>query len=215
MANGILAHHFADIEQQRETASLGMWVFLATEVMFFGGLFLTYTVYRWTYPEAFAAGSSHLSVWLGGINTAVLLTSSFSMALAVHAAQEGRPRALMLWLVATMILGAAFLGIKAYEWMHEAHLGLLPGTGFAFTTPDPARFTSREVELFFVLYFTMTGFHALHMIIGLTIMAVLLLQAYRRRYSQVYNSPVEVSGLYWHFVDIVWIFLFPLLYLVS
>ena len=211
----VLAHHFADIDQQRATASLGMWVFLATEVMFFGGLFLTYTIYRWSYPEAFSAGSHHLSLWLGGVNTAVLLTSSFSMALAVHAAQERRRRALMVWLVATMVLGAAFLGIKAYEWLHEAQLGLLPGSNFTFSTPDPASFQSRQVELFFVLYFTMTGFHALHMIIGLAIMTVLLIQAKRGRYDAVYHSPVEVSGLYWHFVDIVWIFLFPLLYLVS
>jgi cytochrome c oxidase subunit III len=210
----VLQHQFEDMDQQHGAAMLGMWIFLATEVMFFGGLFLAYSVYRLYYPHAFAAGSSLLSVPLGAANTAILLCSSFSMALGVRAAQSGQRRALLSFLVATVVLGAAFLGIKGYEYNHDYREGLVPGGSFHYAVAAPG-VESRNVELFFVLYFTMTGLHALHMIIGLGVMAVLALNALRGRYSPAYHNPVEMAGLYWHFVDIVWIFLFPLLYLIG
>jgi len=205
-----LAHHFDNLAQQNEAATLGMWVFLATEVLFFGGLFITYLVYRNWYPEAFTAGSRELVVWAGTTNTAVLITSSLTMALAVHAAQTGQRRLLMALLVATMALGCVFLGIKAFEYYTEYVEHHVPGAGFLFEGREAA-----HAQIFFSLYFMMTGLHALHMIIGLGIMSVMLWWSYRRVITAEYFSPIEISGLYWHFVDIVWIFLFPLLYLIG
>ena len=205
-----LAHQFDDLGQQKEASIFGMWVFLVTEVMFFGGMFAGYATYRFRYHEAFMAGSNHLDILLGGINTAVLILSSLTMAMAVHAAQLSKRRALMVYLVLTMLLGSAFLGIKAVEYSHKFHQHLVPGPHFAFEGADP-----QHAQLFFSFYFAMTGFHALHMIIGLGLLAVILWMAYKGRFSAEYNNPVEVSGLYWHFVDIVWIFLFPLLYLIG
>jgi cytochrome c oxidase subunit 3 len=205
-----LAHHFDNLEQQNEAATLGMWVFLVTEVLFFGGLFATYLVYRNWYPEAFAAASHELDVTLGTINTVVLITSSLTMALAVHAAQLGQRRLLMTFLVLTMVLGAAFLGIKGVEYYHKFAEHHVPGPGFQF---EKEHF--RHAQLFFSLYFVMTGLHALHMVIGIGIMLVMLWWAWRGTITAEYYSPIEISGLYWHFVDIVWIFLFPLLYLIG
>jgi len=205
-----LAHHFDNLAQQGEASTLGMWVFLVTEVLFFGGLFLVYLVYRSTYPEAFIAGSHELDVMLGGINTAVLITSSLTMALAVHAAQTGHRRTLMIFLVVTMVLGAAFLGIKSVEYYHKFVEHHVPGPGFQFEEEY-----IKHAQLFFSLYFIMTGLHALHMIIGLGIMTWMLWWSWRGVVSAEYYSPIEISGLYWHFVDIVWIFLFPLLYLLG
>jgi cytochrome c oxidase subunit 3 len=205
-----LAHHFDDLAQQKAAATLGMWVFLVTEVLFFGGLFMVYTVYRSWYPAAFAAASHELDVVLGTVNTAVLITSSLTMALAVHAAQLGKRRVLMTFLVVTMILGAAFLGIKSVEYYHKFAEHHVPGPGFQFEKEYV-----RHAQLFFSLYFLMTGLHALHMIIGLGIMTWMLWWAWRGTITAEYYSPIEISGLYWHFVDIVWIFLFPLLYLLG
>ena len=205
-----LAHHFDNLAQQGEASTLGMWVFLVTEVLFFGGLFLVYLVYRSTYPDAFIAGSHELDVLLGGINTAVLITSSLTMALAVHAAQTGHRRTLMIFLVVTMVLGAAFLGIKSVEYYHKFVEHHVPGPGFQFEEEY-----IKHAQLFFSLYFIMTGLHALHMIIGLGIMTWMLVWSWRGIITAEYYSPIEISGLYWHFVDIVWIFLFPLLYLLG
>jgi cytochrome c oxidase subunit 3 len=205
-----LAHQFDSLDQQKETATLGMWVFLVTEVLFFGGLFLTYAIYRSWYPRAFAAASHELDVTLGTINTAVLITSSLTMALAVHAAQLGRRNLLMTLLVATMVLGGVFLGIKSVEYYHKFAEHHVPGPGFTFE-PEYAR----NAQIFFSLYFLMTGLHALHMIIGLAVLLVMLWWAWRGTVTAEYYSPVEITGLYWHFVDIVWIFLFPLLYLIG
>jgi cytochrome c oxidase subunit 3 len=205
-----LAHHFESLEQQTEATTLGMWVFLVTEVLFFGGLFLVYTVYRSLYPDAFIAASHDLDVTLGTINTGVLITSSLTMALAVHAAQLGRRKTLMLFLVATMILGSVFLGIKSLEYYHKFVEHLIPGPAFEFTKEY-----LRNAQLFFSLYFLMTGLHAVHMIIGLGIMLWMLIWAWNGTITKEYFSPIEISGLYWHFVDIVWIFLFPLLYLIG
>lgn len=203
-----LRHQFDDLEQQRDTSILGMWTFLATEVMFFGGVFLGFAVYRMHYTEGFAEAAHHLKMHLGAINTAVLLGSSLTVALAVHAAENGSKRALIRNLVLTMVLGTAFLAIKGYEYYLEYAEGLVPGLNFHYTGPHET-----QVRLFLAFYFVMTGIHATHMLVGLGIFSVVLVAACRGRYSAEYHNPVEVSGLYWHFVDIVWIFLFPLLYL--
>jgi cytochrome c oxidase subunit III len=205
-----LLHHFDDPEQQFEASQAGMWLFLATEVLFFGGTFISYTVYREAYFDAFAQASNHLDVWLGSINTAVLIGSSLSMVLAVHSARAGQRRHIIFFLVLTMILGALFLGIKFTEYFHKYEEHLIPGLDFDFKGGNPG-----HAAIFFSFYFTMTGLHALHMIIGLGLLTYLAINAARGRYSPLYYTPVEITGLYWHFVDIVWIFLFPLLYLVG
>ena len=205
-----LAHQFDDLEQQKEAATLGMWFFLVTEVLFFGGLFLAYSVYRSWYPAAFAAASHEMVVWAGTTNTVVLITSSLTMALAVHAAQLGERRLLMLFLALTMLLGTVFLGIKAFEYYTEFAEHHVPGLGFQFEAEH-----FRHAQIFFSLYFVMTGIHALHMVIGLGIMSVMLWWAWQGTITREYCNPIEISGLYWHFVDIVWIFLFPLLYLIG
>jgi cytochrome c oxidase subunit III len=210
LARSGLQHHFDSLEQQHEASSLGMWVFLVTEVMFFGGMFTAYVVYRTFYPVAFADASRHLDITLGGVNTAVLICSSLTMALAVHGSQVGNRKALIGFLILTALLGLTFLGIKAVEYADKFEHHLVPGNAFAYPGPD-----ARQVQLFFSVYFAMTGLHALHMIIGVGVLSVLLVKAWRGVYSPAYHTPVEVSGLYWHFVDIVWIFLFPLLYLIG
>ena len=187
-----------------------MWVFLLTEILFFGALFMIYTVYRVWYPSAFAAGSHHLDIPLGTINTAVLIASSLTMALAVHAAQLNSRKGILIFIALTMVLGGVFLGIKAVEYSHKFHEHLVPGPLFAFE----AEFF-RPAQIFFSLYFMMTGLHALHMIVGMGLMIWMLIWAYDGTLGNGYYSPVEIVGLYWHFVDIVWIFLFPLLYLIG
>jgi cytochrome c oxidase subunit 3 len=205
-----VSHQFDDAEQQVEASTLGMWTFLATEILFFGGLFLVYTIYRLAYPQAFAEASNHLDVVLGAVNTAVLIGSSLTMVLAVHSARIGSRRGLILFLLATLVLGGIFLGIKGVEYAHKFHEHLVPGADFRFTGADP-----RHAAIFFSIYFAMTGMHALHMIIGAGLILTLVGMAWRRRFSPEYFTPVEMVGLYWHFVDIVWIFLFPLLYLIG
>jgi cytochrome c oxidase subunit 3 len=205
-----VAHHFDDARQQREAGSLGMWIFLVTEIMFFGGLFTAYVVYRALFPDTFAHASRHLNVVLGTTNTVVLITSSLTMALAVWSAQTDRRSGTVRALLATIGLGSVFLGIKAWEYAHKFHEGLVPGPAFAYSGPD-----APHAQLFFSLYFTMTGLHALHMVIGIGLLLWLLSAARAGRFSAAYHTPVEVTGLYWHFVDIVWIFLFPLLYLIG
>ena len=205
-----LAHQFDDIEQQHDSASLGMWIFLSTEIMFFGGMFLGYALYRGKYSPGYAQASRHLDVLLGGINTGVLLCSSLTMALAVHAAQLGGRRTVVLFLIATIALGAVFLGIKAYEYYEKYEEHLIPGHGFQFEGPN-----STHAQLFFSFYFALTGMHALHMIIGIGMMLIMILLTMRGKFSAEYYFPIEMAGLYWHFVDIVWVFLFPLLYLVD
>jgi cytochrome c oxidase subunit 3 len=207
-----LAHQFDDPEQQFEASTLGMWAFLITEIMFFGGLFLGYAIYRSLYSEAFAEASRLLDYKLGAINTAVLICSSLTMVLAVRAAQLGQRKQLIVFLLLTILLGSAFLGNKVVEYSHKFHDHLVPGPSFGtetpFTQPGPS-------QIFFGFYFAMTGLHALHMIIGIGILIVLVAQARAGRFSAEYFSPVDITGLYWHFVDVVWIFLFPLLYLIS
>lgn len=205
-----LQHQFENMGQQQESATLGMWLFLVTEIMFFGGLFMAYLLYRVWYPVAWAEGSLELDIVLGGVNTAVLIGSSLTMALAVRAAQTGYPKATVNWLILTMVLGLTFLVIKGFEYAHKFEMNHVPGPNFVFEGPH-----ARQVEIFLSLYFVMTGLHALHMVIGFGLLATIAWMAYRRRFSPEWYSPVEMAGLYWHFVDIVWIFLFPLLYLVD
>ena len=209
-----LAHHFDDAEQQHESATLGMWAFLATEVMFFGGVLTAYTVFRVVYPREFAAASHHgLNLWIGGFNTLVLLGSSLAVALAVHASQVRNRRATVGYLLLTVVLGASFLGIKAYEYSLEFRENLFPGPGFSFEH-HAAGLEVTRVKLFFFLYFFMTSLHALHMIIGLAIIAIIAAAIWLGRLPATGERQVEITGLYWHFVDVVWVFLYPLLYLI-
>ena len=206
-----LQHHFDTMAQQTEASTLGMWVFLVTEIMFFGGLFMCYLVYRTASPEGFAEASHHLNVLWGTVNTLVLIVSSLTMALGVRAAQTSAPpKTQVFWIAATMGLGVVFLGVKAIEYIDKFKHHLVPGPYFKWEGKHPA-----TAEMFYSLYFCMTGLHALHMVIGLGIMLVIGTMAWRRQFDADYYTPVEVAGLYWHFVDIVWIFLFPLLYLIG
>ena len=208
--SAFLAEQFDDIEQQRDAARLGMWIFLATEVLFFGGLFLGYTIYRFTYGHVFMETSRRLDVVLGGTNTAVLLVSSLLMAFGVRAAQLDQRRALVRLLLGTALLGCVFMSIKMVEYHKDYVEHLVPGTHFEWTGADPS-----NAELFFWIYFAMTGLHAIHVTVGIGVLLVLALLAWRGKFAKGNYNPVEVSGLYWHFVDIVWVFLFPLLYLVG
>jgi len=205
-----LAHQFESHEQQSQSAALGMWAFLVQEVMFFGGLFTVYLVYRTLHPAAFTEGSGHLPIELGTLNTAVLIGSSLTMALAVREGQLGRGRGAAIFILLTMGLAFTFLGVKGVEYGHKWHDSLVPGLRWA---PGPA--ADPHLNLFYALYFVMTGCHALHMLVGLVLMVFVARKAWRGGYSGVNYLGLECLGLYWHFVDLVWIFLFPLLYLLG
>jgi cytochrome c oxidase subunit 3 len=208
-----LAHHFHDMAQQRDSATLGMWLFLITEIMLFGAIFLAYAVYRYSYFAAFSEASRNLYVSLGTINTVVLLSSSLMMALAVHAAHEGNSKLIVRYLLLTIVLGLIFLSIKMTEYVLDYREGLIPLPGWwKAQSPDPHM--DREIKLFFNFYFIMTMLHAIHMTIGMIVLGVLARLAHRRKFSADYFDPIDIAGLYWHFVDIVWVFLFPALYLV-
>jgi len=206
------------MEQQFESATLGMWVFLLTEIMFFGGMFCAYMIYRSTYPAAFASTSQHMNPLWGAINTAVLIVSSLSMALAVRAARLGQTRALQILLLVTIFFGMCFLGVKAIEyhehWVDNKVPISVPGLGSHWDYSEAPQY-ARQAQILFCFYFFMTGFHALHMVIGIGLMLTIFYMASKGTFSRSYFAPVEISGLYWHFVDIVWIFLFPLLYLIG
>jgi len=206
----IAARQFDDAAQQRRASDLGMWVFLATEILFFGALFMAYTATRIHHPQAFAIASRLTDVTLGSINTGVLLTSSLMMALAVRATKLGARRAALAFLFATMALGAVFLAIKGTEYYLDYTRHLVPVLDFSHPGPHAG-----GVEAFFYLYFFMTGVHALHMLAGIGVVSVLATMTWRRRFTPEYFTPVELGGLYWHLVDVVWIFLYPLLYLVA
>jgi cytochrome c oxidase subunit III len=206
------AHQYETLEQQHDAGRLGMWLFLATEILFFGGMFASYVIYRELHLVAFETGSRLLEVRFGATNTAVLICSSLTMALAIRSAQVGKNKGtIIFWLILTMILGAAFIGIKlTFEWHHDWVEGLVPGLSWRYGGPYAS-----GVQMFMCFYFFMTGLHALHMVVGLGILTVLVVMAARGRFTSHYFVPLEISGLYWHFVDIVWIFLFPLLYLIG
>ncbi len=206
------AHQFETVDQQRDAGRLGMWVFLVTEILFFGGMFTSYIVYRSLHLQAFITGSHLLEVKFGATNTAVLIVSSLTMALAIRSAQIGKRKGqTIFWLILTMLLGATFLFLKfRFEWYHDYVDGIVPGVNWSYHGPY-----APGAQLFMCFYFFMTGLHALHMIVGIGILTVLIIMTARNRFSPQYYAPLEISGLYWHFVDIVWIFLFPLLYLIG
>jgi cytochrome c oxidase subunit 3 len=213
-----LRHHFVDAEQQRDAASLGMWLFLATEIMFFGGMFCAYLIYRFWYYNEFAAGSRSLNIWLGTINTAVLICSSLTVALGVRAAQIGQRKLLVILLLLTIVFGLAFLGIKGVEWYQKFEEHHIPGRSFNADDLVKAypqiHIDQQHEQIYFSLYFAMTGLHALHMIIGVGIFIFLTYYAWKGRYTPKYYTPVEIGGLYWHFVDIVWVIIFTVVYLI-
>jgi cytochrome c oxidase subunit 3 len=204
----LLGEHFNTFEQQHEAARLGMWLFLATEVMLFGGLFTGYTVYRALYPLGFAEGSRHMDLTLGGINTVVLLLSSAVMALAVDAARTGKRQPLTRLIAVTAVLGTLFLAIKLVEYQHHFAEGLAPGLNWTYAGPRVP-----EVQLFMLAYFTMTGLHAIHLTIAIGILVVMAIKASRETHLPINHTSYELVGLYWHFVDVIWVFLLPLLYL--
>ena len=223
-------HHFETKEQQREAATFGMWLFLLTEIMFFGGLFFAYLLYRNWYHDAFVVSSNQLSIPLGAANTAILITSGFFMALGVWAAEVQKKSLLVLFLVLTTVFGVAFLGIKAVEYHEKWEKHHIPGSHFDVSefinppvNPKTGKLTEKplapdmaqKTQVFFFLYFAMTGMHAFHMILGIGLLFWLTWRANRGEFSAGYVAPIENFGLYWHFVDIVWLFLFPLLYLIN
>jgi cytochrome c oxidase subunit 3 len=212
-----LHHHFDSYEQQRESASLGMWFFIAQEILFFGGIFMAYIVCRMVNPVAFAAGSHELDIKLGGFNTVVLIASSLTMALAVRAAQLGDRKKLVTFLMLTILLGLTFLGVKVIEYSAKYEHHLIPGIHWDWTQTSfhDQTYSPNGVRQFYGLYFGMTGLHALHMIIGIGILGWMVAMARKGHWTPDNYNFVEGVGLYWHFVDIVWIFLFPLLYLIG
>jgi cytochrome c oxidase subunit 3 len=207
-AQQALAEQFEEMAQQKEAATLGMWTFLATEILFFGAMFMSYIVYRQTYPQAFAQASHHTVVLYGTVNTVVLLTSSLTMALAILAARQNQARNALRFLLVTILLGLGFLSVKGLEYYTDLKEHLWPGSNFHAGLPV-------EAQIFWFLYWMMTGVHAIHVTVGVVLLSIMAYLTSRRRFSAAYHTPLEMSGLYWHFVDIVWIFLYPLLYLIQ
>ena len=217
----VVAHHFETVEQQKESALMGMWLFLAQEVMFFGGLFTAYTIYRFKYPDAWYLASHQLNKLMGAGNTVFLLVSSFTMAMCVYSTQMDKMKNAFRYLLATGFFGTIFLVVKYFEYAEKFSHGLVPRFAWHphFVIPHGmdqlANATESHTQIFFFLYFAMTGMHAFHMVIGLAIMSVLLVMMKRGKFGSHRYMPVELFGFYWHFVDIVWVFLFPLLYLIG
>ncbi len=205
----VLAHHFPDLRTQEQAARLGMWLFLATEVLLFAALFTGYTLYRYLFSEGFARASELMDTSLGAANTVVLITSSLTVALAIHQARQGKGRAAALLLLVTLAFGATFMVIKYFEYSHHFHEGQLPGRFYSYPG-----LRGPGVTMFFTLYFLMTGLHGLHVLVGMSVLAFLAVRAWRGAYSAAWYTPIELGGLYWHLVDLIWIFLFPLLYLI-
>ncbi|MBD3274384.1 MAG: cytochrome c oxidase subunit 3 family protein [Candidatus Marinimicrobia bacterium] len=205
-----LQHHFSDIDQQRESAKIGMWVFLLTEILLFGGLFAFYVFYRAWNPEIFYNAHVHLDLTLGTINTFVLITSSLTIALAIRSMQLGERTKTIRFLAATLFLAGVFLVIKYFEYSHKIHLGQLPGQLYSYTGIE-----GTNPHIFFSVYFTMTGLHAIHVIAGMGAITWVLYRTAKNHFNEEYYTPIEMTGLYWHLVDVIWIYLFPLLYLVG
>lgn len=205
-----LVSHFTSSHQQIEASKLGMWLFLATEVLLFGGLFVCYAVYHYLHPELFKAAHKFLNVELGAFNTVVLLFSSLTVALSIHAIQQNKRKWVIINLTLTIVCACIFLVVKYFEYSHKIHAGLLPGFHFRNATlPNPD-----EAQVFFSIYFMMTGLHGIHVVIGIIVLAWLLFRVIRGEFNSQYYVPIELGGLYWHLVDVIWIFLFPLLYLI-
>jgi cytochrome c oxidase subunit 3 len=205
-----LQHHFSDVEQQKESAKLGMWLFLVTEILLFGGLFCAYAIYRSWHPDMFINAHKELNVALGAINTVVLIVSSVTMALAIRSMQLAEKRATIFYLWSTLILAGTFLVIKYFEYSHKIHLGQLPGKFYTFQGIEGS-----NPHIFFSVYFAMTGLHGFHVIGGMGVIGWLIYRTRKNHFSSEYYTPIEMTGLYWHLVDLIWIFLFPLLYLIA
>ena len=205
-----LQHHFSDSSQQKESAKLGMWLFLLTEILLFGGLFCAYAIFRAWYPEMFVNAHRELNQVLGAINTLVLITSSLTMALSIHSLQINKSKRAAGYLALTLLFATIFLVIKYFEYSHKIHLGQLPGKFYTY-----AGLEGTNPHIFFSIYFTMTGLHGIHILIGMIIIAVMMIKSAQNKFSSDYYTPVELTGLYWHLVDLIWIFLFPLLYLIG
>lgn len=209
-ASQFMQHHFVDADQQFEAAKMGMWIFLVTEILFFGGLFAAYIVYRLWYPELFTLASEELNTLWGGVNTVVLIGSSLTVAMAIKSAQLNQKRNIIINLGITLALAGVFMVIKYFEWTHKFHLGIFPGEFYSFEGIDHPK-----ANVFFSLYYLMTGLHGIHVVIGMGLMVWLLWRAVKGHFDPEYYTPVEITGLYWHLVDIIWIFLFPLFYLID
>ena len=205
-----LQHHFADAEQQAESAKLGMWIFLLTEILLFGGLFAFYAIYRAWLPETFLEASKQLDMYMGAVNTIVLITSSLTMALSIRAMQLGKKKETIIHLVLTFLLAGAFLVVKYFEYSHKIHEGLLPGKFYTFEGIQ-----ALNPHIFFSIYFSMTGLHGFHVIVGMIVIGWMTVRVIKDEFSPEYYTPIEMTGLYWHLVDLIWIFLFPLLYLIG
>lgn len=208
--NPILQHHFTTMEQQADSAKLGMWIFLLTEVLLFGGLFAAYVIYRAWNPEIFHNAHQYLDITMGTINTLVLITSSVTMALAIRCMQLNNKKGTIINLSITLVLAGAFLVIKYFEYSHKIHLGQLPGKFYTFTGIE-----GTNPHIFFSVYFLMTGLHGIHVLGGIAVITWLLVKTRAGRFSSEYYTPIEMTGLYWHLVDLIWIFLFPLFYLIG
>ena len=205
-----LEHHFVDSEQQFDSAKLGMWIFIATEILFFGGLFAAYIIYRIWYPELFTLASEELNTIWGGVNTVVLIGSSLTVAMAIKSAQLNQKRNIAINLGITITLACIFMVIKYFEWTHKFELGIFPGKFYTFEG-----IAHPKANVFFSLYYLMTGLHGIHVLIGIGLMIWLLRRSLRGDFDSEYFTPLEITGLYWHLVDIIWIFLFPLFYLIG
>jgi cytochrome c oxidase subunit 3 len=208
-----LQHHFVSSEQQFEASKLGMWLFLITEILLFSGMFVAYTVYRVWHPEVYAVASNALNPWMGGLNTLVLLASSFTVAMSIHCAQTDNKKWLVRNLIITVLLAGVFMVVKYFEYTTKFEHGIFPGAAFhphegyeMYAIPYAAQF--------FSIYFVMTGIHGVHVLVGMGVLSWMAVKASKGHFSSEWYTPVELSGLYWHLVDIIWIFLFPLLYLV-
>ena len=205
----VVGHHFASLSRQTEAMRLGMWLFLATEILLFTALFAGYGVYRFLFREAFAESSRHLQTWIGLVNTLILVTSSFTVAMGLHRATRGDGKGTALFFGLSVLLALVFLGFKAVEYTHHFQEGQLPGRFYTFEGV-----TGPGAPMFFTLYFLITGLHGLHVVIGMTVLIVVGIRAGRGAFSREYHTPVELAGLYWHLVDLIWIFVFPLIYLI-
>ena len=231
-SNPYFQHHFVSPEQQFESAKMGMWVFLVTEVLMFGGMFVAYGIYRMWHPEVFLAAHILLDPVMGGINTVVLLASSLTVALGVRAAQTNNQKWLTINMWLTIALAGVFMVIKYLEYTHKFELGIFPGALYNYdvnklvadlvsqkgmtlaAAQEIAPYVQAHAGTFFSIYFVMTGIHGIHVLIGMGIFAWLGIRAGKGHFNSDYYTPVEISGLYWHLVDLIWIFLFPLLYLI-
>jgi len=208
--NDHIQHHFVDSDQQFESAKLGMWIFLVTEILFFGGLFAAYIVYRAWYPDLYIQASEELNTFWGAVNTVVLIGSSLTVAMAIRSAQLNQQKGLIINLLITISLAFVFMVIKYFEYTHKFEIGIFPGEYYTYEG-----IAHEKANIFFSIYYMMTGLHGVHVLIGIGLMIWLLIKARKGVFHSNYYTPVEITGLYWHLVDIIWIFLFPLLYLID